>query len=187
MQFFCFFCFSQILFSYSYSYFNLKEQLCYSLLIFFLLQARIIYLISTIQLCLSSTSPDCIPYNVSYNFCEILPISPLLTVIFLSSQDNSPTGDITAAVPVANISFKVPSLPALNTSSIVNLLSEMFKPHSFRSIITEFLVIPGNIVPASGAVIISSPITKKAFDVPISSTYFLSMPSSHNTWSYPLS
>ena len=95
---------------------------------------------------------------------------------------SQPIGEMTAAVPLAKISCRLPSFDAATTSSIESFRSETFTPHFFSSWMTESRVMPGRIVPeSSGAVITSSAIRKKAFDVPISSTYLCSAASSHST------
>ena len=81
-------------------------------------------------------------------------------------------GEMTAAVPEAKISCRVPFFEASTTSSMDSFRSLILRPHFFRSWMTESRVMPGRIVPLSrGAVMTSSAMRKKALEVPISSTY----------------
>ena len=91
-------------------------------------------------------------------------------------------GEITAAVPEANTSLRRPSFAAASTSSMASLRSDTLTPHLVSSFITESRVMPGSMVPeVRGAVITSPSITKKALEVPISSTYLCSTASSQRT------
>ena len=61
-------------------------------------------------------------------------------------------------------SFRVPFLAASTISSMERLLSDTFIPQLFTSSMTESLVIPGRMLPSSGAVITSSLIRKYEID-----------------------
>src|SRR5215472_1180154 len=97
------------------------------------------------------------------------------------------TWETVAAVPVPKHSLRLPASYSVNKSPIEIRSCLTGQPMSPSRVITLSRVTPGRIVPLSGGVMTSSPVTKKTFITPHSSTKRCSIASSHITEPYPAS
>ena len=119
------------------------------------------------------------------SFCDISPGAPSPTLKRWSFQPSSPTGEITAAVPVPNTSLRRPERWALSSSSTVMRRSLTVWPHRRKSAMVLSRVTPDRIVPDSDGVANSSPMCTNRFMVPTSSRAACSSASVHSTCENP--
>ena len=120
----------------------------------------------------SGRVPHWMPVRVSYRRWARGPILPPLTTTCRSSQPISPMGEMTAAVPVPQASFSVPSAPASKSSWAVISRSSTFSPQDFSSSRQDLRVMPGRTEPVSSGVSTVSPTWNMTFMEPTSSIYF---------------